>query len=109
MSNAREIKSKVASVKNTQKITGAMELVAASKMRGAIVKMNNVRPYVNCANTIIKNVVAASIDYPNPYLLDREIKRVGYIVTSTDRGLCGGLNINSFIKIFLNIFKYLFK
>ena len=105
MSNAREIKSKVASVKNTQKITGAMELVAASKMRGAIVKMNNVRPYVSCANTIIKNVVAASIDYPNPYLLDREIKRVGYIVTSTDRGLCGGLNINLFKQVLKDIKK----
>ncbi|AXA33090.1 MULTISPECIES: F0F1 ATP synthase subunit gamma [Francisella] len=107
MSNAREIRSKVASVKNTQKITGAMELVAASKMRGAIVKMNNVRPYVNCANTIIKNVVAASIDYPNPYLLDREIKRVGYIVTSTDRGLCGGLNINLFKHMLKDIKKNL--
>jgi F-type H+-transporting ATPase subunit gamma len=109
MSNAREIKSKVASVKNTQKITGAMELVAASKMRGAIVKMNNVRPYVSCANTIIKNVVAASIDYPNPYLLDREIKRVGYIVTSTDRGLCGGLNINLFKQVLRDIKKNLDK
>ena len=109
MSNAREIKSKVASVKSTQKITGAMELVAASKMRGAIVKMNNVRPYVNCANTIIKNVVAASIDYPNPYLLNREIKRVGYIVTSTDRGLCGGLNINLFKQVLKNIKKNLDK
>lgn len=107
MSNAREIRSKVASVKNTQKITGAMELVAASKMRGAIVKMNNVRPYVNCANTIIKNVVAVSIDYPNPYLLDREIKRVGYIVTSTDRGLCGGLNINLFKQVIKDIKKNL--
>lgn len=107
MSNAREIKSKVASVKNTQKITGAMELIAASKMRGAIVKMNNVRPYVDCANTIIKNVVAASIDYPNPYLLNREVKRVGYIVTSTDRGLCGGLNINLFKHMLKDIRKNL--
>ncbi len=109
MSNAREIKSKVASVENTQKITGAMELVAASKMRGAIVKMNNVRPYVNCANTIIKNVLVASIDYPNPYFLDREIKRVGYIVTSTDRGLCGGLNINLFKNVLKDIKKNLDK
>ncbi|AIT09478.1 ATP F0F1 synthase subunit gamma [Candidatus Francisella endociliophora] len=105
MSNAREIRSKVASVKNTQKITGAMELVAASKMRGAIVKMNNVRPYVESANTIIKNVTAASIDYPNPYLFDREVKRAGYIVTSTDRGLCGGLNINLFKHVLKNIKK----
>ncbi|MDE5018612.1 F0F1 ATP synthase subunit gamma, partial [Francisella tularensis subsp. holarctica] len=66
MSNAREIRSKVQSVKNTQKITGAMELVASSKMRGAIVKMNNVRPDVESANTIIKILTAASIDYPNP-------------------------------------------
>jgi F-type H+-transporting ATPase subunit gamma len=107
MSNAREIKSKVQSVKNTQKITGAMELVAASKMRGAIVKMNNVRPYVNCANTIIKNVMTASIDYPNPYLLDRDVKRVGYIVVSTDRGLCGGLNINLFKSVIIDIKKNL--
>ncbi len=103
MSNAREIRSKVQSVKNTQKITGAMELVAASKMKGAIVSMNNVRPYVECANTIIKNVVAASIDYPNPYLYDREVKRVGLIVTSTDRGLCGGLNINLFKHVIKEI------
>jgi F-type H+-transporting ATPase subunit gamma len=107
MSNAREIKSKVQSVKNTQKITGAMELVAASKMRGAIVKMHNVRPYVNCANTIIKNVMAASIDYPNPYLLDRDVKRVGYIVVSSDRGLCGGLNINLFKSVVRDIKKNL--
>ncbi|MED7788868.1 F0F1 ATP synthase subunit gamma [Francisella sp. 19X1-34] len=107
MSNAREIKSKVASVKNTQKITGAMELVAASKMRGAIVKMNNVRPYVESANTIIKNVTAASIDYPNPYLFDREAKRVGYIIASTDRGLCGGLNINLFKHVLKDIKKHL--
>ena len=103
MSNAREIRSKVQSVKNTQKITGAMELVAASKMRGAIVSMNNVRPYVECANTIIKNVVAASIDYPNPFLHEREKKRIGLIVISTDRGLCGGLNINLFKKIIKDI------
>ena len=107
MSNAREIKSKVQSVKNTQKITGAMELVAASKMRGAIVKMHNVRPYVNCANTIIKNVMAASINYPNPYLLDRDVKRVGYIVVSSDRGLCGGLNINLFKSVVRDIKKNL--
>ena len=107
MSNAREIKSKVASVKNTQKITGAMELVAASKMRGAIVKMNNVRPYVESANTIIKNVTVASIDYPNPYLFDREAKRVGYIIASTDRGLCGGLNINLFKHVLKDVKKHL--
>ncbi|AFJ43077.1 F0F1 ATP synthase subunit gamma [Francisella orientalis] len=107
MSNAREIRSKVLSVKNTQKITGAMELVAASKMRGAIVKMNNVRPYVESANTIIKNVTMVSIDYPNPYLFDREVKRVGYIVTSTDRGLCGGLNINLFKHVLKDIKKNL--
>ena len=105
MSNVREIKSKVVSIKNTQKITGAMELIATSKMRGAIFKMNNVRPYVNCVNTVIKNVVAANIDYPNPYLFDREIKRVGYIITSTDRGLCSGLNINLFKHVLKDIKK----
>ncbi|RUS68818.1 hypothetical protein EGW08_023422 [Elysia chlorotica] len=84
-----------------------MELVAASKMRGAIVRMNNVRPYVEYANKIIKNVVAASIDYPNPYLFQRDKKRVGYIVTSTDRGLCGGLNINLFKHMLKDIKKHL--
>lgn len=107
MSNAREIRSKVTSVKNTQKITGAMELVAASKMRGAIVKMNDVRPYVDSANAIIKNIVQASIDYPNPYLFERPVKRVGYIVTSTDRGLCGGLNIILFKSMIKDIKKHI--
>ena len=107
MSNAREIRSKVTSVKNTQKITGAMELVAASKMRGAIVKMNDVRPYVDSANAIIKNIMLASIDYPNPYLSERPVKRVGYIVTSTDRGLCGGLNIILFKSMIKDIKKHI--
>ena len=107
MANAREIRSKVQSVKNTQKITGAMELVAASKMKGAIAKMNDVRPYVESANKIIKNVASASINYPNPYLFEREVKRVAYIVTSTDRGLCGGLNINLFKQVLKDIKKHL--
>lgn len=103
MSNAREIRSKVQSVKNTQKITGAMELVAASKMKGAVNLMNNVRPYVQCANEIIKNVIDANIDYKNPFLQTRDEKAVGYIITSTDRGLCGGLNINLFKRVLKDI------
>lgn len=108
MSNARKMRSKVLGIKNTQKITQAMEIVAASKMRVAISKIYKVRPYIECINTVIKNVVTASINYPNPYLYKRdEKKRVGYIVISTDRGLCGGLNINLFKYVLQDIEKHL--
>lgn len=97
MSKAREIRTKIASIKNTQKITRAMELVAASKMRKAQDRMAMSRPYAEKIRKVIAHVAASHAEYSHPYLEQREqIKRVGFIVVSTDRGLCGGLNINLF-------------
>lgn len=97
MSQAREIRTKIGSIKNTQKITRAMELVAASKMRKAQERMAKARPYASKIRKVIKHVAGAHVEYKHPYLEKRkEIRKVGYIVVSTDRGLCGGLNINLF-------------
>jgi F-type H+-transporting ATPase subunit gamma len=97
MSKAREIRNKISSIKNTQKITRAMELVAASKMRKAQDRMLLSRPYAAKIRKVIAHVAASHPEYPHPYLQQREtIKRVGFIVVSTDRGLCGGLNVNLF-------------
>lgn len=97
MSTGREIRSKIASVKNTQKITKAMELVAASKMRKAQSRMATARPYAEKMRRVVGHVAASHSEYKHPYLEARnEIKRVGFIVVSSDRGLCGSLNINLF-------------
>ena len=97
MSKAREIRTKIGSIKNTQKITRAMELVAASKMRKAQDRMTKSRPYAEKIRKVISHVAASHAEYRHPYLQPREtIKRVGYIVVTTDRGLCGGLNVNLF-------------
>lgn len=97
MASAKEIRSKIASVKNTQKITSAMDMVAASKMRKTQEAMRATRPYATTMRKVIGHVANATIEgYEHPYLKEREAKRVGYIVISTDRGLCGGLNINEF-------------
>ncbi len=97
MSQAREIRGKISSIKNTQKITRAMELVAASKMRKAQDRMEKPRYYANKIRKVISHVAASSSEYQHPYLKPRpEIKRVGFIMISTDRGLCGGLNVNMF-------------
>ena len=106
MSGSREIRTKIHSVKNTQKITRAMELVAASKMRKARDRMEDARPYARYAKNIINHVTRASMEYTHPYFNDREVKRVGLIVISTDRGLCGGLNINLFKKVLSAIKSY---
>ena len=99
MSTGREIRSKIGSVKNTQKITRAMELVAASKMRKARDRMEQARPYADYARAIIAHVAKAKLEYLHPYFDAREINRVGLIVVATDRGLCGGLNINLFKSV----------
>ena len=102
MSGAKEIKSKIGSVKNTQKITGAMEMVAASKMRKAQDSMAASRPYAENMRNVIGHIALGNLEYRHPYLEEREVKRVGYIVVSTDRGLCGGLNINLFKQVLAN-------
>ncbi len=99
MAGAKEIRTKIKSIKNTQKITKAMEMVAASKMRKAQERMSAARPYADKIRTVIGHLNQANPDYKHPWLVEREVKRVGYIVISTDRGLCGGLNVNMFKRV----------
>ena len=96
MAGEKEIRSKIASVKNMQKITSAMEKVAASKIRKAQKQMEASRPYAQRIRRVVGHLAFANPDYKHPFLTEREVKRVGYIVISTDRGLCGGLNANLF-------------
>jgi F-type H+-transporting ATPase subunit gamma len=96
MANLKEIRTKIGSVKNTQKITKAMEMVAASKMRRTQKRMQETRPYADKIRTAIGHLYQANPEYKHPYLVERDIKRVGYIVITSDRGLCGGLNTNEF-------------
>ena len=96
MAAAKEIRTQIASVKNTQKITKAMEMVAASKMRKAQDRMRAARPYADKMRQVVSHIAHANTEYHHPYLLDREVKRIGVILVSTDRGLCGGLNGNLF-------------
>ena len=98
MAGAKEIRNKIGSVKSTQKITKAMEMVAASKMRRSQDAMEASRPYAETMRKVIGHLANANLEYRHPYLDEREAKRVGYIIISTDRGLCGGLNINLFKK-----------
>ncbi|WP_304163851.1 F0F1 ATP synthase subunit gamma [Lonsdalea britannica] len=99
MAGAKEIRSKIGSVQNTQKITKAMEMVAASKMRKSQDRMVASRPYAETIRKVIGHLALGNLEYRHPYLEEREVKRVGYFVVSTDRGLCGGLNINLFKKL----------
>jgi F-type H+-transporting ATPase subunit gamma len=94
MPGAKEIRSKIRSIKNTQKITRAMEMVAASKMRKAQDVMFSSRPYAEHIRKVIDHLKKSHPEYRHPYLQSRETKRVGLIVVTTDRGLCGGLNAN---------------
>jgi len=97
MAGAKEIRSKIKSIKNTQKITKAMEMVAASKMRKAQDRMAASRPYAAKILSVLSHLAQAHPEYKHPYLSTREeVKRVGFIIVSTDRGLCGGLNTNMF-------------
>jgi F-type H+-transporting ATPase subunit gamma len=96
MAGGKEIRSKISSIKNTQKITKAMEMVSASKMRKAQDAMELGKPYAHRIRSVIGHVANAKPEYRHAYFDTRDIKRVGYIVVSTDRGLCGGLNINMF-------------
>ncbi|CAH6967582.1 ATP synthase F1 complex subunit gamma [Vibrio chagasii] len=99
MASTKEIRTKIASVSNTQKITSAMEMVAASKMRKVQDNMTQTRPYAENMRKVISHVASGSLEYQHPYLQQREPKRVAYIIISSDRGLCGGLNSNLFKKV----------
>ncbi|WP_258286324.1 F0F1 ATP synthase subunit gamma [Aggregatibacter actinomycetemcomitans] len=104
MAGAKEIKTKIASVQSTQKITKAMEMVATSKMRKTQDRMAASRPYSETIRNVISHVSKASVGYKHPFLVEREVKNVGILVISTDRGMCGGLNVNLF-KATLNQIK----
>lgn len=99
MAVGKEIRVKINSIKNTRKITRAMEMVAASKMRKAQGRMNGARPYAQKIRNVIAHLAHAHPEYKHPYMQDRSGKRVGLIVISTDRGLCGGLNSNMFRSV----------
>jgi len=99
MSAAKEIRSKIKSIQSTRKITSAMEMVAASKMRRAQQRMQASRPYADKMHNVIAHLAQAHPEYRHIYLQERAAKRVGYIIVSTDRGLCGGLNINLFRRL----------
>lgn len=106
MASLKEIRSKVASIKSTQKITKAMQLVAASKMRKAQERMSAGKPYAQKIRQVVAHVAGATPEYKHPYLIERPVKRVGYIVVSSDRGLCGGLNINLFKRVVTSVRDY---
>ncbi len=96
MAAGKEIRKQIKSIQNTQKITRAMEMVAASKMRRAQERMRAARPYAERIYNVIRHLHYAHPEYRHPFVLSREVKRVGIIVVSSDRGLCGGLNTNMF-------------
>ncbi|MBC6429076.1 MAG: F0F1 ATP synthase subunit gamma [Cellvibrionales bacterium] len=96
MAAGKEVRTKISSIKSTQKITAAMEMVAASKMRRAQERMALGKPYAERIRALIGNLANAASECHHKYLAERDIRRAGYIVVATDRGLCGGLNINLF-------------
>ncbi len=99
MAGTKEIRVKIASIKGTQKITKAMEMVAASKMRRAQERMRAARPYADKIRSVIGHLRVANPNHRHPYLIEREVKSVGIVVISSDRGLCGALNINVFKQV----------
>lgn len=98
MAVGKEIRDQITSVKSTQKITKAMEMVAASKMRKAQDRMLAARPYAQKIRSVVAHIAKANLEYKHPFTIEREVKRVGYVIVSSDRGLCGGLNMNVFRK-----------
>lgn len=96
MAAGKEVKTKIASIASTQKITSAMEMVAASKMRRAQDRMSLGKPYAQRIRNVVGHIARAVSEYQHQYMNQRDVERIGYIIVSTDRGLCGGLNINLF-------------
>lgn len=104
MAGAKEIRTKIASIKSTQKITGAMQMVAASKMRKAQDRMSASKPYSEKMLQVISHLARATPEYRHSFMaVERPHKRIGYIVVSSDRGLCGGLNSNLFRRLVVDI------
>lgn len=94
MAGTKEIRTKIASIKNTQKITRAMEMVAASKMRKTQDRMRASKPYATRIREVVQHIARSCSEYRHPFMVERDVQRVGLIVITTDRGLCGGLNAN---------------
>jgi len=103
MANTKEIRTKIKSIQSTRKITSAMEMVAASKMKKVQVRMQASRPYSSKIKLVVQHLVGGKLEYKHKYLLDRKVNNVGFIVVSTDRGLCGGLNANIFKSVLSSI------
>jgi F-type H+-transporting ATPase subunit gamma len=103
MPGTKEIRVQIASIKNTQKITKAMQMVATSKMRKAQERMRATRPYAQRIRNVIGHLRKANPDFKHPFMVEREAKSVGFIVVSSDRGLCGGLNTNLFRRVLASI------
>ena len=104
MAGAREIRTKIKSVQNTRKVTRALEMVSASKIRKAQDLMKASRPYARLMRQVIGHIAHANVEFQHPFLVERkDVKRVGYVIVSTDRGLCGGLNSNMFRKLLVEI------
>ncbi|MCY3768775.1 MAG: F0F1 ATP synthase subunit gamma [Gammaproteobacteria bacterium] len=99
MAGAKEIRNQIKSIGSTRKITKAMEMVAASKMRRAKDRMTAARPYAAKMRNVVAHLAHAHPEYKHPYLMEREAKAVGFIIVSSDRGLCGGLNVNVFRRV----------
>ncbi len=106
MASGKEIRTQISSIKNTQKITSAMEMVAASKMRRVQERMAKSRPYAEKMIEVVRHLGDAQTEYRHPFLVEREVNRVGYIVISSDRGLCGGLNTNVFKETMASMKKW---
>jgi len=106
MASLKEIRAKVTSIKSTQKITRAMQMVAASKMRRAQERMELGRPYSDGMRRVISHLVQAQSDYKHPYMINRPVNRVGFVVVTSDRGLAGGLNINLFKNLLKTVKSY---
>lgn len=104
MAGGREIKTKIKSVQNTRKVTRALEMVSASKIRKAQERMKSSRPYAHLMTEMIGHIAKANSEYTHPFMADHgAIKRVGYVIVSTDRGLCGGLNSAMFRRILVDM------
>jgi F-type H+-transporting ATPase subunit gamma len=104
MAGGREIKTKIKSVQNTRKVTRALEMVSASKIRKAQERMKASRPYARLMTQLIGHIAKANSEYKHPFMAERaEVKRIGYIIVSSDRGLCGGLNSSMFRKLLIDM------
>ncbi|PZO08219.1 MAG: F0F1 ATP synthase subunit gamma [Lysobacteraceae bacterium] len=104
MAGGREIKTKIKSVQNTRKVTRALEMVSASKIRKAQERMKGSRPYARLMRQMIGHIAKANSEYVHPFLVERDqVKRIGYVIVSTDRGLCGGLNSVLFRRILVDM------